>query len=69
MERLVEVLNAQKRHAESEKMTLEILAGRTKVLGPSHPDTQAAQCAIVSILTPLSTQGANIYNRQSQIKE
>lgn len=64
MESLVEVLNVQKRHAESKKMNLEILAGRTKVLGPNHPDTKAVRLALVSALTLVSTQEANIYNLQ-----
>jgi hypothetical protein len=45
-------------------MNLEILAERTKVLGPNHPATMAVRLALVSALTLVSTQEANIYKLQ-----
>jgi hypothetical protein len=43
------VLDMQKKHAESRKINLEVLAGQIKVLGPNHPDTKAVQRALVSV--------------------
>jgi tetratricopeptide (TPR) repeat protein len=61
MECLARVFSLQKRHAESYQIRLDVLATRLKVLGSSHPDTRLVQKDLVSVLTNMYTEEANLY--------
>jgi glycyl-tRNA synthetase alpha subunit len=50
---LARVYTSQDRNEEAEKLLVHVLAGRDKVLGPSHPDTQMTVRKLLSVYEKL----------------